>query len=111
MCRLSVLRPSAWSTVCRLSAAFYVVSAHCITHGLGEVDFRLWSTWEPTMTGVSIAASGGWSSKASLSEDLGGLLLLRSSQERTEPPSSTSMQRPWLTVSGKLHVCEKPAPT
>lgn len=50
----------------------------------------------------SIAHNGEWSSKALLGDDLGRLLLLRGSQERIEPPSSTSMQRPWLTVSGNI---------
>lgn len=59
----------------------------------------------------SIAHNGGWSSKALLGDDLGRLLLLRGSQERKEPLSSTSMQRPCILCLEILHVCEKPAPT
>ena len=74
---------------------------HCITHGLGEVDFRLWSTWEPAMTGVSIAASA----------ELDLLLVLLnqmqdpSSREVSlvksrEPPSMTFRSGAWASSSG-----------
>lgn len=89
MCRLSVLR------------TFRVFSAHFITHGLGEVDFHLWSNWESAMPGVSIAAA------AELDLLLVWLNQMQNPSSRQispvkgrEPPSITFRSGPRASLSG-----------